>query len=159
MELRFEVENLEILRSAYYKDFFFEKIKIFAKTMKYEKNELFQSEIHGRFLLNLVEALMELMKSNEAQTFDSIGEHRKYEIYLQSDKLNIEINENQQSLQKYTYPIEDFINALVHEIKNYLQKIKRLNPRIVLEDQYQLLSSCTFYFDKASILDFNSSKF
>lgn len=157
MELQFEVENLEILQTSYYKDFFFEKIKIFIKTMKYEKNGLFQSKVHGRFLLNLVEALVELTKSNEVQSIQSIGEPGKYEIYLESDNIIIESKENQKTLQKYTYPKDDLIDALVQEIKNYLQKIKKANPRIVLEDQYQLLSSCYFSFDKSTILDFKNS--
>lgn len=157
MEIRFDIENIEILQTSYYKDFFFEKIKIFVKTVKYEKIELFQSKIHGRFLLNLVEALVELTKSNEVQVIRSIGESGKYEIYLESNYIIIESIENEKTLQKYTYLKDDLIDALVQEIKNYLQKIKKANPRIVLEDQYQLLSSCYFSFDQSTILDFKNS--
>ncbi|HWI50471.1 MAG TPA: hypothetical protein VNU45_19850 [Rummeliibacillus sp.] len=156
MELKFCVENGDILRSPYYNDFFFEKIKICVKTEKYEKTKLFHSALHGRFLLNLGEAIIELLKTGKEQTVKSIGEPHLYKISLQSDEIIIKSIEKQEVIQKFNCSREDFLNALAIESKHYLQSIKKVNPRIVLEDQYQLLASCYVFFDSSPIFEFNS---
>ncbi|MGG0655429.1 hypothetical protein [Rummeliibacillus pycnus] len=157
MELKFCIENEEILITPYYNDFFFENIKIFVKTAKYEKNKLFQSALHGKFLLNLGEAIIEILKTGQEQKVKSIGEPHIYEISLQSDTGEIMIKEliKQKVIQKYTYPKEEFLKALANESKHYLQTIKKVNPRIALEDQYQLLASCYVYFDRPPIMDYS----
>jgi len=159
VELKFFIEDEDILRSGYYHDYFFEEIKIFAKTVKYEKILLFQSALHGKFLLTLGDAMVEILKTGKVQQVKSIGEPYIYEISVQSDTEEIIIKTflKDEMMQKYTYPKEDFIKALVNESKHYLNTIKKINPRIVLEDQYQLLSSCYVYFDNSSIFEFNSS--
>lgn len=158
VELKFLIENEDILRTAYFPDFFFEEIKIFAKAVKYEKILLFQSALHGKFLLNLGDAIIEILKTGNEQQVKAVGEPYTYEISLQSDPEEIIIKTllKQEVIQKYSYPKEAFLKALADESKHYLHAIKKMNPRIVLEDQYQLLASCYVYFDDSPLFEFNS---
>lgn len=154
--MKFVIENRELLRTPYCSGFFFESIKIFVKREKYKKHKLFQSAIHGHFLLHLGDQLIKLLKTGKPQHVHPIDGPHTYEISLDCDDIIIKIQEKHKILQKYIYPKDHFIIAIAQESKQYLQKIKKINPRIVLEDQYSLLASCYIYFDR-NLMEENSS--
>lgn len=155
MELNFDVSNREILRTPYFSDFFFEKIDIFITTDRQKEYKLLQSAVHGRFLIDLGEALIDLMQNDDTKSIKSIGGPFTYEISSNSDDFKIKIIQRHELMQEYIYSKEKFIVAVAKECKNYLETIKKANPRIVLEDQYQLIASCFLYFDRLTTLENN----
>ncbi|GEM_PF-3277543 len=152
MEIQFVPRNLELLKTPYYADFFYENIIIYFNEEN-TTDAVFESAVHGTFLLKLGEALINLVKTKETQKVESIGTTISYRISQMDHTIYIVKYSGDEEIEKHLCRYNLFFEGLTLATKNYLHTIKRENPRIVLIDQYQLLASCFINFDQIRLLE------
>lgn len=141
MKLEFQSNDFEQLKSPYYNDFFFQKMKI----VNIETEEVyFTSEFQGKFILLIWEAIIELKDRPSTINVKQFGKTNTYQ--LTRDDLELRISFNDDAI--FTVSFEAFYQAFYNATKYYLNYIKRENPRISLEDAFQQLSASCYYYER-----------
>lgn len=140
--MEFISPEFEQLRSPYYDDYFFQNIQIINE----ETEELLlYSEFQGKFLQNVWDVLIKFESiENTTVKLKQFGKMKYYKIMKNADSLTIQLAD--ELAKNYSY--QSFYSDFYHATKNYLNLIRRENPRIGLDELYQQLAASCYYYER-----------
>lgn len=141
--IEFMSPEFEHLKSAYYDDFFFQHIEVINRE---NSSTIFASDFQGKFLQSVWDALIEFANDEPLQTIEvkKFGKVNPYTLSKSNNQLKIVSDGN----EAITVELSEFYEAYYEATKYYLHFIRKENPRVVLQENYQQLSASCYYYEQ-----------
>lgn len=134
--------EFEHLKTAYYDDFFFQHVEVINQ----ENNcSILASDFQGKFLQLIWDALIEfsMEEKNMTSVIKKFGKNSPYTLSKTKNILTIS-ESNQQNI---SIDLHVFFEAYYEATKRYLNFIKKENPRVVYQENFQQLSASCYYYE------------
>jgi len=141
MKLIWHSNGEEMLKMGNFQDYFFQNVTLFD-----EDEPILYAAIQGKFLVEFYDRLIEL---HEGDGERSIYTYRNHSVLITRKGSLLTINSTRYGVT--TYPFEEALSSLFEALKRYLIKIKRVNARVALNDEYPQLSSRVRWYERLTV--------